>query len=228
MVSGTVYIDTKKKRWVALGVRKTESLSSEFIYTYLTLYNTYDDFRIFSMDDDMLKDLIKKFLYTKTDVIKEENLSKIFSIEYLHPFHYVLTSDIKAVDKIDLTSYFLKNKLLGKQFNYYSDTEIKTFKDVIYQRLKEEQKSNEYQLSNIFNMYYKPVDSNGLPLYYHTKENTYYKYSKKEKMYYPVYFVKSTNIKDILCARQKIEGKKRLAKRGKSIPKDEYMLGCMY
>lgn len=153
MVSGTVYIDTKKKRWVALGVRKNEQLASEFIFTYLTIYNTYDDFRIFSMDDDMLKELIKKFLYTKTDVIQEENLSQIFSIKYLHPFHSVLTTDINAVDKIDLTSYFLKNKLLGKEFDYFSDNEVKTFESTFYDMLKKEQKKNEYLLGNIFKMY---------------------------------------------------------------------------
>ena len=93
--------------------------------------------------------------------------------------------------------------------------------------LKKEQKKNEYLLGNIFKMYYRPVDSI-VPLYYNTKENAYYKYSKKEKMYYPVYFVKSRDIKDILCARQKLEGKRRLAKIGKSIKKDKNMLECVY
>ena len=228
MVSGTVYLDKKGKRWVVLGVRTQNFLESEFVYTYLTDFKTYDDFRIYSMDDTMLKDLIQKFLYSKVDVIQENSLNKVFSIENKYHFRDVLTSDVKAVDKIDLTLYFVKNKLLGKQFDYYSDKEIEIFEHAFFETLKQEQKKNEPILADIFKMYYKPVDSNGLPLYYNTKENAYYKYSKKEKMYFPVYFVKSKNLKDILCVRQKLERKKRLDKKGKYIEKDENMLGCVY
>ena len=227
MVSGTVYLDKKKKRWVVLGVRKHRFLEDEFVYTYLTYFDTYTNYRIFSMNDDMLKELIQDFLAEKTDVIQERYLNQILSVKYLRPFHYVLASSDKVVDKVDLTSYIMKNKLLGKEFDYFSDNEVKTFESTFYDMLKKEQKKNEYLLGNIFKMYYRPVDGI-VPLYYNTKENAYYKYSKKEKMYYPVYFVKSRDIKDILCARQKLEGKRRLAKIGKSIKKDKNMLGCVY
>ena len=118
MVSGDVYLDEKKKRWVVLGVRTQRFLEDEFVYTYLTYFDTYTNYRIFSMNDDMLKELIQDFLAEKTDVIQERYLNQILSVEYLHPFHYVLASSDKAVDKIDADTLPKGFDLSIKSFRY--------------------------------------------------------------------------------------------------------------
>lgn len=196
--SGRCY-NVNKEECVLLGISK------RVVYLDYALQNHFDNKSHYTstlvQNDKEIRDTLNDFLLSYMEFLPVSKLGEIYSSQ-----NVLYGKCLTSLDKrIDLTNYFLKNKMLDKDFDsFFEDKVIQDLYKKYYEIIKRNR--NTVDLNEYFQRFYGKVEDNDRAEFYFDASTLKYYVRNNDDFYY-LAKAKSSDIKDILRGRYLAEKK---------------------